>query len=144
MVRILGILVGLGFCGVAAWSLLWGVVQYLQDPPQPTVEARFHEHARHDVHFGSDGPFGRFSHDQRQLQRGLLVFQQVCSSCHSLQYVAFRNFHELGYNEAQVRNLAAGWPHKVPSLAADGSAVQARKAETSCAIWSTVARVPSV
>ena len=26
MVRILGILVGLGFCGVAAWSLLWGVL----------------------------------------------------------------------------------------------------------------------
>jgi len=39
MVRILGILVGLGFCGVAAWSLLWGVVQYLKDPPQATVEA---------------------------------------------------------------------------------------------------------
>jgi ubiquinol-cytochrome c reductase cytochrome c1 subunit len=121
MVRILGILVGLGFCGVAAWSLLWGVVQYLKDPPQATVEARFHEHPKHDAHFGSDGPFGRFSHDQRQLQRGLLVFQQVCSNCHSLQYVAFRNFHDLGYNEAQVRNLAAGWPHKVPSIGPDGS-----------------------
>ena len=42
MVRILGILVGLGFCGVAAWSLLWGVIAYVKEPPQATAEARFH------------------------------------------------------------------------------------------------------
>jgi ubiquinol-cytochrome c reductase cytochrome c1 subunit len=116
MVRILGILVGLGFCGVAAWSLLWGVIAYLGNPPQPTVEARFHLAPKHDVHFGFEGPFGRFGHDQRQLQRGLQVFQQVCSNCHSLQYVSFRDFAALGYNPAQVRNLAAGWPHKVASV----------------------------
>ncbi len=116
MVRILGILVGLGFCGVAAWSLLWGVIAYLGDPPQATVEARFHEHARHDVHFEFDGPFGRFGHDQRQLQRGMQVYREVCSNCHSLQYVAFRNFRDLGYNEAQVRNLADQWTHKVASI----------------------------
>jgi ubiquinol-cytochrome c reductase cytochrome c1 subunit len=115
MVRILGILVGLGFCGVAAWSLLWGVLAYVGDPPHATVEARFHEHPKHP-HFEFEGPFGRFGHDQPQLQRGLQVFQQVCSNCHSLQYVSFRNFAALGYNEAQVRNLAAGWPHKVASV----------------------------
>ena len=42
MVRILGILVGLGFCGVAAWSLLWGAIAYLGEDRQDTVEARFH------------------------------------------------------------------------------------------------------
>ena len=115
MVRILGILVGLGFCGVAAWSLFWGTRAYLMDPPQPTAEARFHLEPR-QPHFGFEGPFGRFSHDQQQLQRGLYVFQQVCSNCHSLQYVAFRNLRDLGYNEAQVRNLAAAWPHKVPTV----------------------------
>ena len=82
MVRILGILVGLGFCGVAAWSLLWGVVQYLKEPPQTTVEARFHEHPRHDAHFEFAGPFGRFSHNTQQLQRGMQVYREVCSSCH--------------------------------------------------------------
>lgn len=122
MVRILGILVGLGFCGVAAWSLLWGVVQFVKDPPQATVEARFHEEAHEpNSRFGFEGPFGRFSHDRRQVQRGLQVFQEVCSNCHSLQYIAFRNFRDLGYNEAQVRNLAAAWPHKVASLGPDGS-----------------------
>lgn len=121
MVRILGILVGLGFCGVAAWSLLWGVVQFLKDPPQATAEARFHLEPRHDAHFAFEGPFGRFSHDRQQLQRGMQVFNEVCSNCHSLQYVAFRNFRDLGYNEAQVRNLAAGWRHKVATIGPDGS-----------------------
>jgi ubiquinol-cytochrome c reductase cytochrome c1 subunit len=115
MVRILGILVGLGFCGVAAWSLLWGVIAYISDPPQPTVEARFHEHPR-QLSLKSDGPFGRFSHNQQQLQRGMQVYREVCSNCHSLQYVAFRNFRDLGYTEAQVRTLANEWTHKVPSI----------------------------
>jgi len=113
MVRILGILVGLGFAGVAAWSLLWGAVAYLKDPPQPTDEHRFHEEPR-AIAYSFDGPFGRY--DRRQLQRGLYVFQEVCSSCHSLQFVAFRNFRELGYSEAEVRALADRWPHKVASI----------------------------
>jgi ubiquinol-cytochrome c reductase cytochrome c1 subunit len=122
MVRILGILVGLGFCGVAAWSLLWGVIAYVKEPPQPTAETRFHMEAREpNARFAFEGPFGRFSHDRQQLQRGLQVFQQVCSNCHSLQYIAFRNFRDLGYNEAQVRNLAAAWPHKVATVGPDGS-----------------------
>ena len=33
MVRFLGFLVGLGFVGVAAWSLLWGVIAYVKEPP---------------------------------------------------------------------------------------------------------------
>jgi len=122
MVRILGILVGLGFCGVAAWSLLWGVIAYVKEPPQPTAEARFHVEAHEPPgRFAFEGPFRRFSHDLPQLQRGLQVFQQVCSNCHSLQYIAFRNFRDLGYNEAQVRNLAAAWPHKVATVGPDGS-----------------------
>ena len=112
MVRILGILVGLGFCGVAAWSLLWGAIAYLGEDRQDTVEARFHEHPRHP-HFEFEGPFGRFSHNQQQLQRGMQVYREVCANCHSLDFVAFRNFADLGYNEAQVRTLADEWTRKV-------------------------------
>ena len=46
MVRFFGFLVGLGFVAVAAWSLLWGVIAYIGEPPQETVEHRFHEHPR--------------------------------------------------------------------------------------------------
>ena len=54
------------------------------------------------------GVFGRY--DPAQLQRGLQVYREVCSSCHSLQYVAFRTLaghNGLGYSEEQVKALAA-------------------------------------
>lgn len=113
MVRILGFLVGLGFVGLAAWSLLWGAIAYVQDPPRATVEHEFHLEPG-DVSYSFDGPFGRF--DRQQLQRGFQVYREVCAACHSLQYVAFRNLTELGYNEAEVRAIADQWPVQVPSV----------------------------
>ena len=47
-----------------------------------------------DYDFPFEGPFG--SYDQMQLQRGLQVFSEVCSACHGLQYLAFRNRAEDG------------------------------------------------
>ena len=40
------------------------------------------------------GPFGKY--DEAQLQRGFKVYKEVCSVCHSLQMVAFRNLAEPG------------------------------------------------
>ncbi len=125
MVRILGFLVGLGFVGFAAWSLLWGAIAYVQDPPRPTVEHAFHHHAR-DVSYSFDGPFGRF--DRRQLQRGFQVYREVCAACHGLEYVAFRNLHALGYNEAEVRAIADQWPIQVPSINPETGEPATRKA----------------
>lgn len=51
------------------------------------------------------GPFGKY--DLGQLQRGLKVYKEVCSACHSMKLVAFRNLEELGYNEEQVKAFAA-------------------------------------
>jgi ubiquinol-cytochrome c reductase cytochrome b/c1 subunit len=51
------------------------------------------------------GPFGTF--DRGQLQRGFKVYREVCSVCHGLKYVAFRNLEALGYSEAQVKTIAA-------------------------------------
>lgn len=50
------------------------------------------------------GPFGTF--DRGQLQRGLKVYKEVCSACHSLNLVAFRTLSDLGYSEAQVKAFA--------------------------------------
>src|SRR5215213_2463038 len=106
MVRLLGILIGLGFVAVAAWSLGWGVYSYISEPPETSIERRFHQEAR-DVAFSFDGPFGTY--DRRQLQRGFQVYKEVCSSCHSLDYVAFRNLGDLGYEEAEVKAIADQW-----------------------------------
>jgi ubiquinol-cytochrome c reductase cytochrome c1 subunit len=53
------------------------------------------------------GFFGKY--DKEQLQRGLKVYKEVCSTCHSMNLVAFRNLQDLGYNEAQVKAFAAGY-----------------------------------
>lgn len=51
------------------------------------------------------GIFGKY--DKGQLQRGLKVYKEVCSACHSMQRVAFRNLEDLGYTEEQVKAFAA-------------------------------------
>lgn len=45
-----------------------------------------------DYAFPFEGPFGRY--DTAQLQRGLAIYNQVCSACHGMQQVYFRNLTE--------------------------------------------------
>lgn len=59
------------------------------------------------------GVFGSF--DQGQLQRGFQVYKEVCSACHSMKLVAFRNLAEPGgpgFSAAQVKALAATYQVK--------------------------------
>lgn len=126
MVRILGFLVGLGFVLAAAWSFGWGATAYLTTPQEKTAEAIYHQAPRDDISFSFDGPFGMY--DRAQLQRGFQVYREVCSACHSLQYVAFRNLRDLGYTEAEVRAIADQWPIQVPSINPDTGEPATRKA----------------
>lgn len=59
------------------------------------------------------GAFGRY--DKEQLRRGFKIYKEVCSSCHSLKLVAFRNLSEPGGPElspADVEQIAAGYKIK--------------------------------
>ena len=47
-----------------------------------------------DVHWSFDSPLGMY--DQAQLQRGYKVYHDVCSACHSMNMVAFRNLADKG------------------------------------------------
>jgi ubiquinol-cytochrome c reductase cytochrome c1 subunit len=51
------------------------------------------------------GLFGTF--DRAAQQRGFQVYKEVCSGCHSLDQVAYRNLAALGYNEDQIKAIAA-------------------------------------
>ena len=51
------------------------------------------------------GPFGKY--DKGQLQRGLKVYKEVCSACHSMSLVSFRTLEGLGYSDDQVKAFAA-------------------------------------
>jgi cytochrome c1 len=56
------------------------------------------------------GPFGKF--DRGQLQRGFKVYKEVCSVCHGLDLLSFRNLTGLGYSEAQVKAIASEYKIK--------------------------------
>jgi ubiquinol-cytochrome c reductase cytochrome c1 subunit len=57
------------------------------------------------VDWPHSGPFGTY--DRAALQRGYLVYKQVCAACHGLRQVAYRSLREIGFSEAQVKALAA-------------------------------------
>jgi ubiquinol-cytochrome c reductase cytochrome b/c1 subunit len=59
------------------------------------------------------GWFGKY--DPAQLQRGLKVYKEVCSACHSMEMVSFRNLADPGgpgYTEAQAAALASEYKIK--------------------------------
>jgi ubiquinol-cytochrome c reductase cytochrome c1 subunit len=124
MVRPIGFLVGIGFVGVLLWSLLWGAVAHFQEPAAPTVEHEFHLTPKH-VSFSFDGPFGKY--DRGQLQRGFKVYKEVCSACHSLRLVAFRDLQNLGYTEGQVKTIAQEWVIEQPSINPETGEAATRK-----------------
>jgi ubiquinol-cytochrome c reductase cytochrome c1 subunit len=72
------------------------------------------EHAVGSQDWSFVGPTGMY--DKQQLQRGFQVFQQVCTACHGLKRVRFRNLAEPGGPEfpvEAVKQLAASWPYQI-------------------------------
>jgi cytochrome c1 len=59
-------------------------------------------------HWSFAGPFGQY--DPEQLQRGFKIYREVCSTCHSLKLLSFRNLADPGgpgFTEAQAAAIAA-------------------------------------
>ncbi len=59
------------------------------------------------------GPFGKF--DRAALQRGYQVYTEVCSSCHSMKYLSYRNLVQKGgpeFSEEQAKAIAASFEVK--------------------------------
>ena len=125
MVRIIGILVGIVFALVALVSFAVNLVGALREPAEANVEHEFHREPK-ALHLASDGPLGKY--DRQQLQRGFQVYKEVCSACHSLHLVAFRDLHALGYSEAEVKAIANQWATEVPSVNPETGEAATRKA----------------
>jgi ubiquinol-cytochrome c reductase cytochrome c1 subunit len=47
-----------------------------------------------DIHWSDEGPFGKF--DKPQLQRGYKVYREVCSACHAMNLMYYRNLGQKG------------------------------------------------
>jgi len=109
MVRPLGFLVGLGFITALVFAIF-------------TTPLSNEHNVAHDFHrepvklkLASDGMMPHW--DKAQLQRGMQVYKEVCSACHSLHHVAFRDIADFGYTEGQIKTFAKGF--QVPSINPD-------------------------
>lgn len=51
------------------------------------------------------GPLGTY--DRAALQRGFQVYKEVCSACHAMHQLYYRNLAALGFNDAEIKALAA-------------------------------------
>ncbi|MCC6205348.1 MAG: cytochrome c1 [Hyphomicrobiales bacterium] len=91
---------GVLLAGVGAYA--WAAEEGGHSEAEPT-----HFPIKHpkELDWSFAGPFGTY--DRAQLQRGLKVYKEVCAACHSMSMVPFRALEGLGYNEAQLKTLAA-------------------------------------
>lgn len=63
-----------------------------------------------EINWAFEGYTGTF--DRQAAQRGFQVYKEVCSACHGLKRVAFRNLEALGFSEAETKALAAESSYK--------------------------------
>jgi ubiquinol-cytochrome c reductase cytochrome c1 subunit len=54
-----------------------------------------------------DGVFGTY--DRASAQRGFQVYKEVCSVCHPVKHLHIRDLADIGYNEDEVKAIAAGY-----------------------------------
>jgi len=79
--------------GVALWSAGSQAAEGAVEPKQ--------------ISWPQNGFFGTF--DRTALQRGFKVYQEVCHGCHAAKYLTFRSLADLGFNEDEVKALAAAY-----------------------------------
>ena len=120
MLRFLAGLVGLGFV-----SALFIAFVMPREKVEPTAASIYHLPEK-EVKFSFDGPFGHY--DREQLQRGFQVYKEVCSACHSMKLVAFRDLEEIGFSKPEVKAIAKQWAVEVPSINPDTGEAATRKA----------------
>lgn len=56
------------------------------------------------LNWAFEGAFGKF--DRQAAQRGFQVYTEVCSTCHALKHLYYRNLKEIGFSEAEIKELA--------------------------------------
>ena len=60
--------------------------------------------------------------DRASQQRGLQVYKEVCSGCHGLRLLAYRNLKAIGYNDDEIKAFAS--ENSVDSFNDDGEVVE--------------------
>ncbi len=90
--------------GALLGALLAGPAFAADEPPLPTQKWSF------------NGPFGTF--DKASAQRGFQVYKDVCSNCHSMKQVYYRNLAGIGLSDDEIKAVAASVD--IPTIGDDG------------------------
>lgn len=93
MRKIVHALAGVAAVGVVLALDVSCVAAQEEMPPLPSEEWSF------------AGPFGTF--DRAALQRGFQIYSEVCSNCHSMSLLHYRDLAALGYSEDEIKAFAA-------------------------------------
>jgi ubiquinol-cytochrome c reductase cytochrome c1 subunit len=80
--------------GALAAAVLAPLAARAQEAPRPPHQS-----------WSFNGIFGAF--DRAAAQRGFLVYSQVCSTCHSLNLLAYRDLDGLGFTPDEIKAFAA-------------------------------------
>jgi ubiquinol-cytochrome c reductase cytochrome c1 subunit len=110
--------------GLAFVSALLVAFLMPRQAADPLPQTYFHNEPK-EIHYSFEGPFGRYNNEQ--LQRGFQVYKEVCSACHSMRLVAFRDLEEIGFSKPEVKALAKGWATETPSINPDTGEPATRK-----------------
>jgi cytochrome c1 len=85
---------------IAAFAIAGSAAHAAETPKLPN----------HDWTF--EGVFGYF--DKAQLRRGYKIYRQVCSGCHGMRLLYYRDLEDLGYSEDQVKEIASQYEVPAP------------------------------
>ena len=69
------------------------------------ISASGHQLPPKKIDWPFDGVFGKF--DRQAAQRGFQVYREVCSACHGLKRLSFRNLKDLGFSEDEIKQIAS-------------------------------------
>ena len=89
-------------------SIILGLTLAVSMTAGATLAAAQEADAPPRQHWSFSGPFGTY--DPAQLQRGFKIYREVCSNCHSLKLLSFRNLADPdgpAFTEAQAAAIAA-------------------------------------
>jgi cytochrome c1 len=108
-----GACVGLFGLGLLEVPVLAQQPAHSESNSAPATQKPEEETTPPPVNWSFTGFFGHY--DTAQLQRGFKVYKEVCSNCHSMKYLAFRNLADPGgpeFSASQVKALAATYTIK--------------------------------
>ncbi|KNC97758.1 ubiquinol--cytochrome-c reductase catalytic subunit CYT1 [Spizellomyces punctatus DAOM BR117] len=70
------------------------------------------DHGLHPPHYPWDHYSPWKSYDHASIRRGFQVYKEVCSACHSMDYIYYRNLVGVSHTEAEAKALAAEYEYE--------------------------------